>query len=267
MTSATCPICSQDSFLFRRLSALSPSGYDLYHCSHCVFDFIHPMPSQSELADFYNGYRDIRAEDFVTKTNAIRQIDFLSKYGVDFSSSLLDYGCGNNFFVSQANSLLSSLPAHPASLNWFGYDKFNKTSNSLTVLPDDKTYDAITLWGVIEHLPDPLDALSKLSTMLSPGGKIFVTTIDIESSIPFRYKPPEHLSYWSKNAALSIAARCGLFLVDYSPYTMLQSKTVYMSILLRTMPDKYCRLIDYSSLPDLVEIPTNEALWVLEKVV
>ena len=261
---ASCPICSQDSSLFRKISGPDSFGYDLYHCSQCVFDFISPMPTGAALADFYKDYSDIRAEDFVVKANAVRKIDFLRKHGVNFSSSLLDYGCGKNYFVSQANYLFS-LSSSLASLNWLGYDKFNQAPSSFTELPDDRIFDAITLWGVIEHVTDPSATLSTLTTMLSPGGKIFVTTIDIESSIPFRYKPPEHLSYWSKNAALSIATNSGLTLVDYSPYTMLQSKNVYMSILLRTMPDQYLRCIDHSSLPDLVEIPTNEALWVLEK--
>jgi 2-polyprenyl-3-methyl-5-hydroxy-6-metoxy-1,4-benzoquinol methylase len=43
------------------------------------------------------------------------------------------------------------------------------------------TFDAVTIWDVIEHLSDPLGELSEIQRVLKPGGVLAVHTIDIDS--------------------------------------------------------------------------------------
>lgn len=40
-------------------------------------------------------------------------------------------------------------------------------------------YDAVTLWDVLEHLFDPVDALLRIKPLLKPGGILCLTTINI----------------------------------------------------------------------------------------
>ena len=47
-------------------------------------------------------------------------------------------------------------------------------------LPDEK-FDIITMFDVIEHLTDPMNDLKILNRKLKSGGKIFITTHDIET--------------------------------------------------------------------------------------
>ena len=97
------------------------------------------------------------------------------------------------------------------------------------------------------------------------GGVLILTTVDIDSTIPFRYKPPAHLTYWTKEA-LEFAGEIANFRMrNCEQYFMFQDKTVYMNILLRTVPDHYKQYIDFVNMPDLVKIPTNEVLVVFEK--
>ncbi|GEJ58677.1 class I SAM-dependent methyltransferase [Anaeromyxobacter diazotrophicus] len=42
-------------------------------------------------------------------------------------------------------------------------------------------YDVLTLWDVIEHLPDPRQELSAAARLLRPGGELHVSTIDARS--------------------------------------------------------------------------------------
>jgi 2-polyprenyl-3-methyl-5-hydroxy-6-metoxy-1,4-benzoquinol methylase len=46
---------------------------------------------------------------------------------------------------------------------------------------DAETFDAITMWDVVEHLLDPLEDLREIARLLKPGGVLCVHTIDIDS--------------------------------------------------------------------------------------
>jgi len=45
----------------------------------------------------------------------------------------------------------------------------------------EATFDVVTMWDVIEHVPDPRGALREVYRLLRPGGLVVVHTIDIES--------------------------------------------------------------------------------------
>jgi SAM-dependent methyltransferase len=70
-----------------------------------------------------------------------------------------------------------------------------------------ETFDAVTLWDVLEHLPDPHAALAELSRVLRPGGRILLTTGDV-GSLAARlsgarwhlYSLPEHLFFYSRRS-------------------------------------------------------------------
>ncbi|MBI4294965.1 MAG: class I SAM-dependent methyltransferase [Chloroflexi bacterium] len=42
-------------------------------------------------------------------------------------------------------------------------------------------FDAVTLWDVIEHLPDPMGELREVHRILRPGGSVLVHTVNIDS--------------------------------------------------------------------------------------
>ncbi len=41
---------------------------------------------------------------------------------------------------------------------------------------DDGAFDLVTMWDVIEHLPDPLATLAEIKRILRPGGTLFIQT-------------------------------------------------------------------------------------------
>lgn len=89
-----------------------------------------------------------------------------------------------------------------------------------------------------------------------------MTTIYIEGEIPFQYKPPEHTLYFTKQSLKELAAAAGLSILSFDNYKMKQNSDVYLSILLRTMPDEYKKLVCHK-MPEFVEVPTNEVRLVL----
>ncbi|MEQ9642612.1 MAG: class I SAM-dependent methyltransferase [Alphaproteobacteria bacterium] len=77
-------------------------------------------------------------------------------------------------------------------------------------------YDLVTLSCVIEHLPDPAEALRKLYAALKPGGRLLLTTHNLAS--PWRrvfgrrwinWHPPFHLHHFDAKALCRLAATNG----------------------------------------------------------
>jgi ubiquinone/menaquinone biosynthesis C-methylase UbiE len=46
---------------------------------------------------------------------------------------------------------------------------------------DSESFDAVTMWDVVEHLIDPLADIREVARVLKPGGVFCVHTIDVES--------------------------------------------------------------------------------------
>ena len=83
---------------------------------------------------------------------------------------------------------------------------------------EDEAYDAITLFYVLEHLPDPLGALEKAWRLLSWGGTILIrvphTTPILRLLAPFGlggalFDPPFHLYDFSPAVLHTLLRRAG----------------------------------------------------------
>ncbi len=69
MTTSSCIICSNPSHKLK-----SSNGYDLYKCTCIGLEFCAPMPSEKELAGFYEEYFAIHTTRDVTTINAERNL-------------------------------------------------------------------------------------------------------------------------------------------------------------------------------------------------
>ena len=87
------------------------------------------------------------------------------------------------------------------------------------------SYDVITLMDVLEHLPYPFLALSKLASLLKPGGIILLSTGNT-NALPWRlmrrdywYYSTEHVSFFNSPWFRWAAQRLGLALIDMKRFS------------------------------------------------
>ena len=117
----------------------------------------------------------------------------LIKYGFSKAHSILDYGCANGLFIEyfRKKGFSKSYGYDPyASENGFGNDAI------LAKAP----FDYILLQDVIEHVEDPRKLLSKLDSLLAPGGYILIGTpnaanIDLTKPNISDFYNPVHVPY------------------------------------------------------------------------
>jgi SAM-dependent methyltransferase len=250
-----CPVCATENGAYH----ISVQDFKIYKCTNCGLEHTHPIPTNDQLNEFYSEYVDMRAAPDVLLLNAKKLLEIMTSLGYSKDHTILDFGAGNGTFVNVAGE------------NCYGIELNKKNSvrvfRSFAELPLEK-FHFITLWGVLEHLPDPKQTLQELTKFLRPNGTVIITTVDAESNIPYYYKPIEHLTYWTRSSFDNLFEGTGLELIEYRPHVMYQLAKIYVDRLLSRTPKKYTkafeRTLDF--LPKYVEIPTNEVFVVGKKL-
>lgn len=247
-----CPVCECRSGTY----SVAVGNFQVTKCPDCGLEYTTPNPTDEELGQFYGDYADIRANPEIVAINANRNLELLRAYGLNEKSRILDFGCGNGEFVEIAGDCCFGVELSSR-------EKGTRIFDDINALPFER-YDFITLWGVLEHLNDPMGTIQKLMEKLQPHGHLVITTINAEGAIPYYYKPPEHLTYWTGKSMCYLMEQNGLEIKVLQPYEMCQFSEVYLDRLLSRTPEKYREPIasNLTNLPRIIIVPTNEFLVV-----
>jgi 2-polyprenyl-3-methyl-5-hydroxy-6-metoxy-1,4-benzoquinol methylase len=92
------------------------------------------------------------------------------------SLTLLDVGCGGGTFLEVCKQngwhVEGVDPSPSASHSALENYKINVQHGDFNKIKFNKTFDVITLWGVLEHMSDPISAIKKAKELLSENGMI-----------------------------------------------------------------------------------------------
>lgn len=207
MRSVTCNLCGGDDWFVRfpatdhideRLEVdafrCTHSGYgshaQIVQCHICGFVYSNPRMEDGELLDAYSAVEDERyvlerAGRVRTFTKRLKNLEMYA--GTGKGRRLLDVGAYIGVFVEVAQTngwnAIGVEPSHWAVeiANSTNIPVIEGTLNAREL--EGEQFDAITLWDVIEHLDDPSAELSKIYSMLKPGGFVAVHTMDIGSLV------------------------------------------------------------------------------------
>ncbi|MEO8400139.1 MAG: methyltransferase domain-containing protein [Ignavibacteriaceae bacterium] len=133
-------------------------------------------------------FYDTIAEDFDSIMNMYdtnRRIevifdDFLAKENLE-GKTLLDAGCGTGWFTKKAVERKAKVTSLDISAKLVDITKKKNPAaitieGSLLDLPfEDNSFDYVISSDVIEHTPNPFDAVRELVRVLKTGGKICIT--------------------------------------------------------------------------------------------
>ena len=132
----------------------------------------------------------------------------------------LDIGCGDGEFLERAIGLgyeavgIDPDPVAVLRANSFGLSVFQQSLPNTEF--SDASFEQITLNHVIEHVHDPAASLGEVNRLLTPGGRVWMATPNLDSAtldLVGRYwrglETPRHLCLFTPKSINQLLARLG----------------------------------------------------------
>lgn len=210
----------------------------IYGCDDCGLLFQWPMPGAEDLEAAYAGvvdplYMSERENRILTFRNVIRAL------GPATGRRLLDVGAYCGYFLEVARERgfrVEGLELSRWAATHARAQGFTVHSEPLELLANTaERYEVLTLWDVVEHLPDPREELAAARMLLVPGGRLYLSTIDTGSLVArmlgarWPWLMDMHLVYFDRPTLSALLEEAGFRVTGISTY----SHTVSAGYLLR----------------------------------
>ncbi|MBD2548376.1 methyltransferase domain-containing protein [Microcystis elabens FACHB-917] len=179
---ASCPTCNftADAPLFTKNSGT------YCFCPSCQHIFLSNPLSEAQLLRFYADYPTSSLEWHQNESDFYRNI-YIKGLALIGSTSqvrtVLDIGCSSGYFLSIAAEQgldVFGIEPNRQEVNYAINNGINILGSTISDL-GDLTFDAITLWDVLEHIRRPVGYLEMLRSHLNPNGLIFVQVPSCDS--------------------------------------------------------------------------------------
>lgn len=226
-----CPVCSSNDL---RKAYRSPStrGQDkktwpIVECGGCGHEFMNPQPSWEELLPYYGVYSP-RPFQEVAKIDAAelqeaQRTGELRHVRISAGMRLLDVGCSSGRFIKQAAALgavVTGIEPRERDSDYArsqGLDVFCGTLADFIKARPGETFDIITANHVVEHMPNPVEVLHAMKTLLAPGGLIWISVPNAGYSMARALKGrwhstdvPLHLMQFTPKSIIAAGESSGL---------------------------------------------------------
>ena len=181
-----------------------------------------PQPEVEELSKYYESEAYISHTDSkkglldflyqrVKRYSINKKVSLINKLNVG-SGSLLDVGAGTGDFLKVAQDKgwkISGIePSEKA--REIAKEKNIQLKESIEEFVDEK-FDVVTLWHVLEHLPNLDASIQKIESLIADGGVLIIAVPNFNSYDAIRYQNfwaaydvPRHLWHFSQNSIRSI---------------------------------------------------------------
>jgi SAM-dependent methyltransferase len=235
LPSSICPVCGENdpkvylqgparelSHASLGSSRTSVSPGQILRCRNCRLAFSAERSTQEDLSLLYQEM-DVRVYESELRgraKTAARHLDIVKKYCS--GGSLLDIGCASGLFLERAAQGGWKVTGVEPSETLYERAK-EKLANQGEVicatlqnsLLPSASFDVLTAWDVLEHVPDPLEFVRACAALLRDGGYLIVNVPDIDS-LPARILGtrwplllPEHLNYFNRKSLRLCGERAG----------------------------------------------------------
>ena len=224
-----CSLCKQD----KAKPVLHKHGFTIVICSNCGFVYVNPRLKNEQLNSIYlhnyfknkeYGYIGYELQEVLRKKNFERWLkDAASFLPVGKPIRALDVGCAAGYCLDIMKSKgwdAEGLELEAEMFEVLVQSGYSVSKTRLEELSTAQKYSVITLFDVIEHIPNLDKAFQQLFNLLEEDGIIIIVTPD-HNSIQrkifrkkwFQYKPIEHIQYFSRQTLIAFAGRNGLDMV------------------------------------------------------
>jgi SAM-dependent methyltransferase len=253
MEKGSCMLCPNGTGAkvhIRTHSGSFPFSY--LKCQECGLVFLSPRPEEKEIPQFYEQdyygeglqkfHSWLEAPRLFFAWNRMRRVKkFFPRPG-----KALDIGCGQGTFLQLLKE--QGWECHGTELTTDSASRASRMGIPVSVgeIDEDRfpahSFDLITLWHVLEHLPEPLKTLKTLTRLLKKGGILAISTPNIDSLQAeigggqwFHLDPPRHLYLFSPQTLELMMRPLGFGLLKVHHFSLEQNPFGWLQSLLNLM--------------------------------
>ncbi|UYZ62248.1 class I SAM-dependent methyltransferase [Hymenobacter weizhouensis] len=215
-----CPVCGKTEFRNKLIvedKSVSKESFAIQQCTACTFQFTNPRPSAAGIGRYYE------SEEYVSHNSGaggvinqaykvarfftMRRKVALVNQQAPRKGRLLDYGCGTGHFLAAAKAngwQVAGLEPNPRARQEASQRVGQPIGTKGLSEFDSETFDAITLWHVLEHVHELNDTLRQLINLLRPDGALLIAVPNVDSLDAQHYRQdwaaydvPRHLYHFS----------------------------------------------------------------------
>ena len=224
-----CPNCGSERF---RVTVEEPP-YSVRRCEACDLVWVSPRLSAEALIEIYGesywasdspkeqGYADYRKDEPLYLKTFRRRLDFALR-DRPVGGRALDVGCAAGFCMAvlrergfEAWGVEPSAAIARHAIDHFGFDTVHVGTLDTAGL-ETGSFDLVTMWDVVEHVPEPRDLLEQARELLRPDGLLVIETQNVDSRFArllgprwHHYKHAEHIYHFNPRTAYELVSSAG----------------------------------------------------------
>jgi len=230
---AACGLCGSPRARVR----FEEPPYRVVQCEACGLVYVTPRRDEARLKELYKveywrspaakdfGYTDYLKDESLYRRTYARRFAVVARHRPT-PGRVLDVGCAAGFFLSVAKErgwTCTGVEVSPAMAAFarerYGLDVREGTLEEQRLEP--ASFDLVTFWDVIEHLPDPLAVLKAARGLLAPGGRLLLETQNVASRFARvmgrrwqHYKHAEHLYHFDPATVRRLLGDAGFDVIE-----------------------------------------------------
>lgn len=205
--STHCYLCGNSHLGLRPGQVRDKPELQIYECQQCGLVFLSSF--QHAQTDLYeqsgmHGETPIDILGWLDNTSTDDSRRYLSLREKILNKNILDFGCGAGGFLLRARKDAASITGVELEKRLIPHFENHQLEvfgnlSSLTASIPTTQFDLITLFHVLEHLPDPRSILKELAQLLSEKGEIVIEVPNANDALLTLYnsEPFSNFTYWS----------------------------------------------------------------------
>jgi SAM-dependent methyltransferase len=216
--------------------------YRVLTCSRCGLVYVSPRLQGQALLDVYDagywksadpkarGYADYAREGELYLKTFTRRMRLVARH-LPVNARVLDVGCAAGYFLRVAqraghdvHGVEMSAAIAGEAVRALGEQRVHVGTLDEAVAAKGHapaSFDLVTLWDVIEHVPEPQPLLRTIRGLLKPGGRLLLETQNVASRWArllgrrwHHYKHDEHLYHFDPRTIRRLLDECGFEVLE-----------------------------------------------------